>query len=326
MLVLVSAWDLTFGHFVIDRYLYYLVPVLLLALLCALLDARRPVWSLALPVALVATGFATHLQDEFLWSGRFPLSMDSPIATPYRWFASLGGGRSGASALLAGITVALAALFLVASRAVPHVRLTAVAAAVLLVFFFPLDTGYAFAQLFSRNGSSGRPLTRDKCGEVDWLDRTVGTGALVTEIPYPISSHLWSAIRRGAISSSATSRCGTRSTTPRRHITPTRSGGSRTRRLVRRTDGLASARGRARSSRASTTRVFASRAAGGTRGQTVMLIDAEGPWRTDWLTFGLYDDGWTGPAQDGADQGLRRPRPVARGQRTLSLQLHAPTA
>ena len=24
-----------------------------------------------------------------------------------------------------------------------------------------------------------------------------------------------------------------------------------------------------------------------------LLIDAERPWRTDWLTFGLYDDGWT---------------------------------
>src|SRR4029077_4498504 len=42
----VSSWGLGLGHFVLDRYLFYLVPVLLLGFLCALVDRRRPRWSL----------------------------------------------------------------------------------------------------------------------------------------------------------------------------------------------------------------------------------------------------------------------------------------
>ncbi len=91
LLVVVAAWDLTIGRFVIDRYLFYLAPILLLAMLCALLDERRPRWSLVVPTAVVAVGFATHLQAEFLWSGQFPLSFDSPIATLYKPIVDLAG-------------------------------------------------------------------------------------------------------------------------------------------------------------------------------------------------------------------------------------------
>src|SRR5581483_7914786 len=93
----IAAWDLGPGTFVIDRFLFYLAPLFVLAFLCALLDRRRPLWSLVLPAALVAYGFAEHLQKSFLWSGQFPLSTDSPIALPYKWFADIGGGSSGAS-------------------------------------------------------------------------------------------------------------------------------------------------------------------------------------------------------------------------------------
>jgi hypothetical protein len=183
----ISAWDRKIGHFVLDRYLYYLVPILLLAFLCALHDRRRPRWSLLFPVGLVALGFAIHLQESFLWSGRFPLSTDSPIATLYRPIAWLGGGHTGASTILVIATIALAVLFVLADRRLRHARLVAVLSAVLLVAF-PADTGYTFAKLFSTNGHSYRPLTRSESGILDWLDRTVGTGGRVTEIPYPVSS------------------------------------------------------------------------------------------------------------------------------------------
>ena len=53
-LAVVSAWDLTIGTFVIDRYLFYLVPVVVLGFVCALLDERRPRWSLVVPAVAVA--------------------------------------------------------------------------------------------------------------------------------------------------------------------------------------------------------------------------------------------------------------------------------
>ena len=176
VLVVVAAWDLTIGHFVIDRYLFYLVPLLLLAVLCALLDARRPRWSLVIPTAVVAVGFATHLQSEFLWSGQFPLSFDSPIATLYKPIVDLGGSMTGAGAILAVATVALAALFVLATRLLRPPVLTAVAVVLLLVTF-PADTGYTFVKLLDRNGHAERPLTRSEAGILDWVDRTVGTGA-----------------------------------------------------------------------------------------------------------------------------------------------------
>ena len=187
VLVVVAAWDLTIGHFVIDRYLFYLVPLLLLAVLCALLDARRPRWSLVIPTAVVALGFATHLQSEFLWSGQFPLSFDSPIATLYKPIVDLGGSMTGAGAILAVATVALAALFVLATRLLRPPVLTAVAVVLLLVTF-PADTGYTFVKLLDRNGHAERPLTRSEAGILDWVDRTVGTGARVTQVPYSVST------------------------------------------------------------------------------------------------------------------------------------------
>jgi len=184
----IAAWDLHIGNFVLDRYLFYLVPTLLLATICALLDERRPRWSLVLPVVLVAIGFATHLQEEFLWSGQFPLSTDSPIAWLYRPIADLTGGTTGTSVFLVAATVALTGLFVLGDRLLPHGRLVA-GIVVLLLVLLPLQTGLTFDKLFSRNGHSSRPLTQSQSGVLDWLDRTVGTGARVTQVPYPIGTN-----------------------------------------------------------------------------------------------------------------------------------------
>ena len=47
------------GYIVLDRYLFYLVPIVVLAFICALLDERRLRWSLVLPALIVTIGFAT---------------------------------------------------------------------------------------------------------------------------------------------------------------------------------------------------------------------------------------------------------------------------
>ncbi len=163
LLAIVSAWDLTLGTFVFDRYLFYLTPLLVLGFLCALRDVRRPLWSLLLPTGVVCYGFAAHLQQSFLWSSEFPLSFDSPIAVPYRLIESIVGGRNGLSAFLIIATIGLAALFVAATRLVPGTVVTA-AFVTLLVIAAPADTAFTFDKLLSRPGHSGRPLTRSESG------------------------------------------------------------------------------------------------------------------------------------------------------------------
>src|SRR4029079_3425898 len=113
-------------------------PTLLLATICALLDTRRPRWSLVLPVVVVALGFATRLQAEFLWSGDFPLSPDSPIAWLYKPIADAAGGDTGnLSAVLVVATVVLAAAFVLGDRLLPHGRLVAGIVVLMLVLLPP---------------------------------------------------------------------------------------------------------------------------------------------------------------------------------------------
>jgi hypothetical protein len=324
VLTVVSAWDLTLGNYVIDRYLFYLVPITILGFLCALLDERRPRWSLLLPVGFVCYGYATRLQPDYLWSGQFPLSMDSPIATPYKWVADLGNGDGGASAILVGLTIAAAALFLLANHFLSRRRLTIVLSVVMLVAF-PVDTAYAFSKLFSRNGSSGRPLTAPEAGVLDWLDRIVGTNAKVTEVPYPTSSSFFESQEfwRDMEFWNKSIRYDVHYPTPDVYD-----------------DAVVWFPNTPLSFDAETGRASASptpyvvQAVGETRfrisgndqynGPGVMLIDATMPWRTDWLTYGLYDDGWTEPGKTVRIRVFAVPGQKRALTRGLSIQIRPP--
>jgi len=56
----------------------------------------------------------------------------------------------------------------------------------------------------------------------------------------------------------------------------------------------------------------------------VLLVDAERPWRTDWLTFGLTDDGWTLPGTTARVRVFASPGQRTAVSRTLSLAIRAP--
>ena len=320
----IATWDLHIGSFVIDRYLFYLLPPLVLATFCAVLDARRPRWSLLLPVALVAYGFAAHLQAEFTWEPRFPLNTDSPIASVYRPLTDLGGGTGGASAILAVATVVLATLFVLGDRLLPHRRLVAVVAALVLLAL-PLGTVRMFDQLFSMDGPSSRPLTGNHEGDLGWIDQTVGSGAHVTEIPYPISSsydvshrfwrdvEFWNkSVRYGVHSPDANTFADAIIWFPNNVVTFDPRTGIASRTLSPyvvqsvietrfRISGVAQ-------------RVF----------ESAMLIDAERPWRTDWLTSGLYNDGWMRPGEPARIRLFSTPGQRRARTRTLSLQFQTP--
>jgi hypothetical protein len=319
----ISAWDLGPGTFVIDRFLFYLAPLLLLAFVCALLDTRRPRWSLLVPAALVAWGFARHLQKDFLWSGQFPISTDSPIALPYKWFADLGGGKSGASVILVCLTIGSAVVFAVAAHFVRPAPLTAILAAVLAVAL-PVDTTYAFAKLFSRDGHAVRPLTRSKAGVLDWLDHTVGTDAKVTAVPYAVSTarlvtqkfwrdlEFWNKSVRYGIHYPPGLYADAVIWFPNNAVTFDPRSGRASRSL---TPLVVQSVGETRFRISGTVRL---------QNTDVMLIQAAMPWRTDWLTSGLYGDGWTRPHTTAHIHVFAAPGQRGPVTRSLTVQLRAP--
>jgi len=56
----------------------------------------------------------------------------------------------------------------------------------------------------------------------------------------------------------------------------------------------------------------------------VMLIRADLPWRTDWLTSGLYGDGWTRPHTTAHIHVFAVPGQQGAVTRTLTVQVRAP--
>ena len=326
LLAIVSAWDLTIGTFVLDRYLFYLVPILVLGFLCALRDARRPRWSLLIPVGVVSYGFATHLQQSFLWSPRFPLSFDSPVAPGYRLVLWLGGGRGAASAILVAATIGLAALFVLAGRIVRHATLTAVLATVLAVAF-PADTFFTFHELLSKNGHSGRPLTQSEKGVLDWLDQSVGTAAVVTEVPYPVSDDFFVTQEswRDLEFWNKSVRYDVHYPTPDVYDdavvwfpnTPL---------TFNPNTGAASASWSPYAVQSiNESRFWIAGNEQLVHGDTV-LIDAEMPWRTEWLTSGLYDDGWMEPHATARIRVFSEPGQKQPVTRTLNLQIQTTVA
>jgi hypothetical protein len=291
-----TTFDLQLGGFIFDRYLFYLVPPVLLAFVCALLDARRPRWSLAVPVAAVAAGFLLHFQAVFTWTDVYDrLNSDTPISIVYRPVVDLAGSRGTAALLLAAATVALAALYVAADALLGRARV-AVALICLVAIALPAETAYAFNRLFDRIGYSERPLTESNAGVLDWIDRRVGTDPQVTIAPYPVSSaylvtekywrdvEFWNkSVSRHVLFPDASHYAYTGIWFPKivLELDP-RTGAasaSPTRYLV---DSVAETRFRIAGTAIEQTR-------------EAVLIDAEQPWRAAWRTFGLYADGWTRP-------------------------------
>ncbi len=205
------------------------------------------------------------------------------------------GDRSAASAILIGATVVIGGLFVVAGRLVRATTLTASLAIVVLVAF-PADTVFTFDRLLTHLGHSGRPLTQSEAGVLDWLDLTVGTGARVTEVPYPVSSSFFVSQQywRDLEFWNKSVRYDVHYPTPDVYDDAV-VWFPNTQLTFNPETGAASASWSpyvVQSINESRFRISGNVQA--VHGD-VMLIDAEMPWRTDWLTSGLYDDGWTQP-------------------------------
>jgi hypothetical protein len=303
------------GDIVFDRYLFYLAPVALLAFVCALRDHARPRWSLLLPAALVVAGFADHPLPT---SGL--LDTDTVAAVVNDSLIRSSHSVSGARVTLVVTTVLALVVFVVAARLVPHRVLTAVMVAC-LVIGLPLETRYAFTRLFDRTGWSGRPLTLQQGGVFDWIDRAIGTRAAVTMLPFPqnpddyfSSSQYWEdvefwnkSVDRAAYTAPGVYDTATGNSFPKLyiHFDPQ--------------TGLADISPTAYAAQSDRETRFRLRGDILAVSRDSELIEAGKKWRADWLSFGLYDDGWTKP---GATATIRVfPAPGQRGPVTRGVSV-----
>jgi hypothetical protein len=309
----VTSYDLRFGagrlH---DRYLFYLVPLLLIS--CAAMVVQRdwPRWVVFGAGALLAVAFAfmpVIRYDKF--------NVDSPVALLNEPLLGIAGSVNGARALLAFVTIAVTLLLMVGRK---------VALAVVLVgaLAVPALAGGAFTRLLAHDGTSGRPITVDQSVVFDWIDRKVGTDAKVTMLPYPIlygtywenvaywwNVEFWNAsVRRAAVYEDAFT--GTPETFPTVPLDVDRRTGrvnaSPSEYVVQ---GIGETRFR-----------LSGKLLDEDRG--VALIRAQRPWRADWVAFDLYRDGWTIPKVTGTIRVFATPGQTETQRRYLTISVRAP--
>jgi hypothetical protein len=179
-------------------------------------------------------------------------------------------------------------------------------------------------RLFRVPDTAGRALTHPDAARFTWLDQTVGRNAYVTLVPYPTipgdyyaSVGSWWDLEFWNVSAARTATYpgefeGTPSTFPKLHL-----------RFDERT-GAANASPTPYVALSSKETRF--RISGTVRAQqyNVLLVHANRPWRTDWLTFGLTDDGWTKPGLTARIRVFAAPGQRTAVARSLSLAIRAP--
>ncbi len=290
-----TNFDVRYTGYVHDRFLLYLVPPVLIGMACALDACRRPRWSLFLPALVTVCGFAWGDFPEVTWKDVPTLSQDSPMSGLLRPIVHMTHTLGEARVLLVVATAALAGLFVAGSARVTRARLALVTAVFALVAL-PAITFATFAHFFGTIGWSGRPVTASEAGLYDWIDPIVGADAGVTIVPYLVSTNyfvseeLWrdiefwnKAVVRDAVSPGGDVYAYTGIWFPktslsfdpetgRANVSPTRY---------------------AAVSDKDTRFAIAGKVRGWV--QDVQLIEADRPWRAQWVSFGLYDDGWTKP-------------------------------
>ena len=316
----VASFDLRFGGGLVrERYLFYLTPALLCAFAAALSARRLPRWSLLVPLAIFAFG---------LWRAPIiayeKLNVDTPAAVLYTWLLSTMHGTGGTRLALVLLAVVLCLLVVEGDVLLPRAALT-IGLCVVLLVALPAETGYAFKRLFAVNGTSGLPLTLDQSPVFSWVDRQITTTSEAVMVPYPvIRDDYWSNIAYWW-DLEFWNKSVDREASPPNQFSGT-SPGSFPKLDIRfdpRT-GLSNVDVDSYIAQAAADVRFHLKGRFLHTERDVSIVFPDRPWRADWVTRGLYPDGWTRPGHVAhikvfADAAQRSPV-----LRTLTVTLRAP--
>jgi hypothetical protein len=284
----VASFNVRFGGGLVrDRYIFYLAPVFAIAFAAALASWERPSWKLLVPVSVLVIGFAAAPLPVF-----DKLNVDTPVSIIDGYLRRELGGLTGARIFL--VVTSLVAAALIVEAGVLLGRRAALLLALLALLLTSAETGYAVERMFRVNGTAGRPLTVDPSSQLAWVDKIVGRDANVTMVPYPIvpgdywsSAAYWWDMEFWNVSADRTAGIPaefewTPSTFPKLALTFDRVG----RASISPPGDVLQAVADARFHIAGTVAI---------NNRNVFLVHPELPWRADWTTTGLYDDGWTRP-------------------------------
>jgi len=312
----VASFNQRFGAGLVkDRYLFYVVPVVLVGLAAAAASRQWPRWwALVIPTGVAAIGFASAplaLYEKF--------NVDSPVAILNDELLELATSTRWAHVLLVLAVLVAAQALLLAKPFLPW-RATAVSVAVLATVALPLETVYAFDRLFAVNGTNGLPITLDQGVVFSWVDRNVGPTGRVTVMKYPVGGPDWWAgqgywwdVEFWNESAVETMADMSLKKTPhwRTNFDP-RTGAALDApetqfAFFHKTDVRFRLAGR---------QLVYDRDA--------YVFDTARPWRATWLTDGIYPDGWTRPHRPAtitvfAEPGQKRPL-----QRFLTISVASP--
>jgi hypothetical protein len=316
----VASFNLRFGGGLVrERYLFYLTPVLLTALAASFSAARWPRWSLAAPLAILVWGFAQAPLPIYE-----KLNVDTPASILDDWLQGTMHGLDGARTFLALASVVLALAYVEASI---MLRRTIVAAALsaLLLASLVAETAYAFDRLFRVNGTSGLPVTLDQSSVFAWVDRTITTNSEAVIAPYPVlRNDYWANAGYWWDLEFWNKSVDREAARPREFsVTPDGSFPKVDLRFDPRT-GRASYDVDSYIAQAENDTRFhvAGRPLTAERG--VAIVFPTRPWRADWVSYGLYPDGWTRPATAARIRVFADPAQHHAVRRTLTLSLLSP--
>jgi hypothetical protein len=312
-----ASYDQRFGGGIVrDRYMFYVAPLFGIAFAASLASWERPSWKLAIPVGVLAVGFAVAPLPVF-----DKLNVDTPASVIDGYLRDQLGGLSGARVFLIVLTLVAAAL--VVEAAVLLGRRSAALLAVLALLVATAQTAYAWERLFRINGTAGRPLTADPSADLAWVDRRVGRDAHVTAVPFAVvngdywssAAYWWDLEFWNASVDRSAGVPGTFEWTP-----------STFPKLALRFDRLGHASVSPPGDVVQAVNDARFHIAGSvvTNNRGVFLVKPDQPWRADWTTTGLYDDGWTKPGVTARIRVYAYPGQDRRVTRAVTVSVFAP--
>jgi hypothetical protein len=259
---------------------------------CAICSTHRPRWSLLAVAFVTVCGFATGGFPAWQRSGT--LATDSPMSGLLEQIVRRTHTLTEARVFLAAATVVLTILFLAGTIWLSR-SLLALTMTVFAVIALPAITAATFEHLFGAPSWSGRPLTAPDLGRYDWIDSDVGPNAQVTLVPYLISSdyfvseqtfrdlEFWNKTVVRDLQSASGAYAYTGIWFPKIDL------------RINPETGLASVSPTPWILMSDKDTRFA--LAGDVRYAVgdLRLVETAQPWQAQWVSFGLYDDGWTRP-------------------------------
>jgi hypothetical protein len=316
----VASFDLRFGGGLVrERYLFYLAPLLLVGFCAAVTAVRPPRWSLCVPLLVLAFGFSKAPLSAFE-----KLNVDTPASVLNNWLLGSLGGINGVRIFLVLASVVLAVAYVEGALLLPRTALT-IALSVLLLAALPAETGYAFKRLFAVNGTSGLPLTLDQSVVFGWVDREITTNSEAVMVPYPvIRADFWSNIGFWWDLEFWNRSVDREAGRPSQFSgTPPGSFPKIDLRFDPRT-GKANFDVDSYVAQAADDVRFHVKGRLLTTQRGVSIVFPDRPWRADWVSYGLWPDGWTRPHRTARIRVFPDLRQKTARERTLTLTLVTP--